>query len=95
VTDLLWIELVCFLVVMAATFAALKWVEREVRRLTKMQDDVNDSMMKARKADGKKLRQLTGEEHGPLFLLDDEINGLAEGTHYLDANGDVQIKPIK
>ena len=39
-TDLLWIELVCFLVVMAATFAALKWVEREVRRLTKMQDDV-------------------------------------------------------
>ncbi len=29
---------------------------------------MNDEMMKALEADGEKLRQLTGEDHGPHFL---------------------------
>lgn len=33
------------------------------------------AMMKALEADGEKLRQLTGEDHGPIFLADeDEIS---------------------
>ena len=30
----------------------------------------NDEMMRALEADGEKLRQMTGEDHGPVFLAD-------------------------
>lgn len=49
---------------------------------------MNAQMMKALEADGEKLRQLTGEDHGP---FDDDAL-LEAGTHYLDASGNVQPK---
>jgi hypothetical protein len=51
-------------------------------------------MMKALEADGEKLRQLTGEDHGP-FELPDEFEGLRAGTHYMDADGSIKLKPVK
>lgn len=53
--------------------------------------DWDKAMMKALEADGEKLRQLTGEDHGP-FDFPDEFEGLRIGTHYMDVNGSVKPK---
>ena len=60
---------------------------------------MSTSMRVALRADGDKLRALSGEDHGPFDLPDafteEEFNGLMMGTHYMDADGNVWRKPVK
>lgn len=50
---------------------------------------MDKEMMDALKADGEKLRQLTGEDHGPEFLFDCEACGgegyIARTVHVYEA----------
>jgi hypothetical protein len=40
--------------------------------------DFSQEMLEALEADGEKLRQLTGEDHGPTFIDEPEVNQAAE-----------------
>lgn len=47
----------------------------------------DDEMMRALEADGEMLRQLTGEDHGPWFIIDEPYNGFAPCPHCFESSG--------
>lgn len=49
--------------------------------------DWDREMQKALEADGEKLRQLTGEDHGPWFVDDEPHPGLAPCPHCFESSG--------
>jgi hypothetical protein len=49
--------------------------------------DWDAEMQRALEADGEKLRQLTGEDHGPWFITDEPYNGQAPCPHCFESSG--------
>jgi hypothetical protein len=48
---------------------------------------IDREMQHALEADGEKLRQITGEDHGPYFVTDDPYPGQAPCPHCFESSG--------